>query len=263
MQGLLKLNEIAFNNLKYKDWDNVLIIDGDVGKGKSNLGLHAIDNWYSRLYENVTADLIKHVSLDQEQFITDLRDLKRCEMIIYDEAGDLSNLRQMDKFNHRITLSYQVIRGLNLYTILILPNIFRLNPYFTIDRARWYIHVYERGKYAFWDRERLRNMITINSFKKVKNRFLVKPLFHDHFPIYEGILKKPYAEKKNKKMDTIRDKLLLELKKEHKKDTELMKLVRAKEKIGVKATAEIWGVSQQAIYERLRNNADLIARLKS
>lgn len=247
--------ETAHKKLTEEDYDNLIIISGDVGKGKSNLGLHALDWWYKKLYDKLTVEDIKHCALDIEQFTRDLKELKRYEMIIYDEAGDLSNLRQMDKYNYRITLAYQGIRGLNLFTILILPSVFRLNPYFVTDRCKTYIHVYKRDKhrayYGVWTKEKVKKIITLNQFKKIKSPFVVKPDAYDHFRRYEGILKEPYDTKKNNKMNQVLDILYNDVIGEEKPDTQLILLARAKELLGPKKTAELFEISQKTIYNRL------------
>jgi hypothetical protein len=47
----------------------------------------------------------------------------------------------MSKLNVSITKAYQIIRGDNLLTILVLPSIFDLDGFFTKRRARGLIHI--------------------------------------------------------------------------------------------------------------------------
>lgn len=263
MKAFEKILDMAHIKLTKEDYDNLIIIGGDVGKGKSNLGLHALDIWYNKLNKTLVKEDIKHCALDMIQFTKDLKELKRFEMIIYDEAGDLSNLRQMDKYNYRITLAYQVIRGLNLFTILILPSVFRLNPYFVVDRCKTYIHVYKRDKnrayYAVWTRRKVEQMIHLNQNRRLKTPFVVRPDAYDHFRRYEGILKNEYDIKKNDKMTKVLDKLYNDVIGHTKIDESLFILKRAKEKLGAKNTAEIFDISERTVFRRLEKLDGMIA----
>ncbi|MFW9875389.1 MAG: hypothetical protein ACFFG0_19965 [Candidatus Thorarchaeota archaeon] len=243
--------DVIFRKLTHQDWDNLLIIGGDEGIGKSTLGLHLCDYWYNLLYNNCGPELIKNVALSLSQFITALKNLKRYELIIYDEAGELSSLRMMEKFNYAISKAYEVIRGDNLFTILILPDVFYVNPFFSMRRARGYIHVYKRGSFAYWNKITLRNLVEKNKSYKKKSVWRVKPLFHDRFFKYKGALKEPYDKKKKEKMITIRedlyDKLLI---KEQEKYDFLKYIFNAKELVGVTKSSEIFECSKQTIYNK-------------
>jgi len=255
MKALLQINDVAFDKLTKENWDNLIIIDGDAGKGKSNLALHLMHDWYAR-FGKVTDELIEFNCLDGAQFVRGLNKLKRYGMIVYDEAGELSNLRQMNKFNYRITLAYQIIRGRNLYTILILPNVFRLNPYFVLDRARCLIHVKERRKnhcrVSVWDKQRLKKMISLNQSRKVKNYWVTTPLFRDYYMEYKGTLRPAYDKKKEEKLKSITAQLEKELVVIEKTDEMLEALKRSKELIGVTKTAKVFGVNKTTVYNRLK-----------
>lgn len=207
MLRLQTVLDVVFDKVTKEDWDNVLVLGGDEGIGKSNLGLHISDYWNTKLYGSIKPVLIKNVCLSLDQFLLAFKDLKQFELIIYDEAGELSSLRMMTKFNFAITQAYEVVRGQNLFTILILPDVFYLNPFFSNRRARGYIHVYKRGRFAYWDKKRLRALIEKNKHFKRRSVWRVPPLFYDTFPKYKGVLKEPYLEKKTEKMNKIRDEL--------------------------------------------------------
>lgn len=233
-----------------EDWDTIWIIAGEEGVGKSGLGKHIAEIWYNLLDGQCTADKVKFIALDKQDFVTGLKDISRYQMQIYDEAGELSNMRQMDKFNHMITQAYRVIRGENLFTILILPSVFDLNPFFTTRRARALIQVYKRGQFAFYNRKRLRKIVEINRYYKVKNVQRVPPLFRDKFSIYKGILEEGYEQKKRAKMALTRKKLYQELS-ESNQDRELSLLKKAKELYGAEGAAELFGVTSRTVYNRL------------
>lgn len=252
MKGLQIVLGRIFYHVKNKDWDNVLIIGGGEGKGKSHLGLTVMDWWLTQLYGKCTLEDAWRIALDTKQFVSSLKDLKRFEIIDYDEAGDLSSLRMMNKFNYSVTNSYQVIRSENLCSLIILPDVFYLNPFFSTRRARGYIEVYERGRFAYWDRPRLQRMISLNANLKIKKSMRVEPLFRDTFSPYNGPLLEGYQNRKQEKTKLIRDQLYNKIVTEEEESDQLVKaLINAKELVGITKTAQIFEVSKQTIYNRI------------
>lgn len=161
------------------------------------------------MYGKITAEDVKHMCLDRDMFMKDLSKLKPKECINFDEGGDLSNRRVMSKFNYEITQAYQVIRGDNLFTILTLPSIFDLDPYFSKCRVRGLIYVYKRGRFAFWSKKRVRKMLAINQHFYVKNYWIQRPTYSGgYFPKYKGVMEAPYLELKKQKMAATRKKLV-------------------------------------------------------
>lgn len=211
MKRLFTALDIIFNKVTKKDWDEVLVIAGYEGKGKSNLGLHILEWWLTKLYDSADETYIKNVSLDISGFVESLSSAKSKECLIFDEAGRLSNRRVMSKFNHALMQVYQVVRGDNLFTILILPSIFDLDPYFAKRRVRHLIEVYSRGKFAFWSQEKVRKIIELNSNRAIKKSNIVTPTFRDTFPKYTGVFKNAYDELKKTSMEKTRKELKKEL----------------------------------------------------
>jgi hypothetical protein len=252
MKFFKQLLDRSYHFLKDEDWDNFTVTDGDVGKGKSNLWLHGLEYWQTLINGECKEEDIKHISLDKNEFVNDLRELKRYGMTVYDEAGDLSNLRTMNNFNYTVSLTYTVVRGLNLFSNLNLPNIFRLNSYFVRDRARFYIRVYERGKIAVWDRPRIKKIIDLNQNRILKSPWVVKPLFFDTFPKYTGVLLSAYKEKKENRLNSIREELLNLTVEEELKTRETDIIKRLKEAVGTEKAAEIWGVHANTIRNKLK-----------
>jgi hypothetical protein len=252
--------EVDFKKLTQEDWDKVLIITGDEGTGKSNLALHIMDWWLTKLYGKVTEEDINKIGLTSESFVTTLQNAKRYEPTVYDESGELSNKRSMSNFNVSITQAYQVIRGLNLLTVLVLPSIFDLEGFFTKRRARGLIYVFGRTKessrFAYWDKARMRNLVSMNQYYYIKNIWAVPPTFRSSFTAYKGVLKSSYDSLKNKKiLDT--QKQLYD--KFHKKppvkiDKNVDAIIRLSEKEGQRYTAEIFGIAQSRVSTIVRAN---------
>lgn len=254
MKRCYKYLDLVFNKLTKKDWDNVIAIVADEGYGKSNLGLHFAEYWYGKLNGGCTPEDIKHICLSKEQFVEDLKDCVKYEMTIYDEAGDILSRRALGSFNVSIMKAYQVIRGDNLFTILVLPSLWDLDTFFRKRRLRGMFYVYKRGRVAFWDKDRLRKMVAINSRRVIPSYWVTKPLFFDTFPKYNGVLKEAYDDKKAEKMKGVRQQLFDDLAKGEidpfaKRNDMILKMISMH---GIKKTSELVGLSSRQI-QRLSN----------
>lgn len=271
MLRVKKVIDVVYRKVTKEDWDNVLIIGGDEGIGKSTLALEIFDEWYNRLIQDGLMNkhdpdkLIEFIALSMPQFLKAFKELKRFQMVLYDEAGELSSLRMMNKFNYAVSKTYEVVRGENLFSIIVVPDVFYINPFFSARRARGYIHVYKRGRMAYWNKSKLRDMIEINKSYKKKTPFRVVPLFYDTFPKYKGIMLEHYKEKKKKKMEQIRaelyDKLVIE---ESQKYDFLKYIYNATLLTGKKLTMELVGqifeMSGRSIYAKRDEYKEILRR---
>jgi len=210
MKRIKQVLDVDYDKMDKEEWDNLLIIDGDEGVGKSGLGLTILDYWLRKRHGEVKESDIKYIHLTKRDFVRGLVDLNRLDMIIYDEAGKLSKYRTGSKDNFKMRQSYQAIRGLLFYTIMILPSVFDFDNFFGGRRARGYIHVYKRGEFAFWNKNKLRKLLAYNKNRKVKTPWVVKPLWHDNFDDYKGKLLGPYKKKKKDKIYSILNELWAE-----------------------------------------------------
>lgn len=252
MKRLHKVLDVVFDKITKKDWDNVLIVGGDEGSGKSTLVLWIMEYYYKKLYGSCGVEQVNKIALSIEQFLKILKDLKQYELVNYDEAGELSSLRMMNKFNYAVMKAYEVIRSENLFTILILPDIFYLNPFFSTRRARGYIHVYKRGLFAYWNKLNMRRVVEINKTYKFKTVWRVKPLFYDHYPIYKGVLWDAYQEKKKLKTERVRNELYDKIVTEESVEFKELELVyRCYKVVGAPKTAEIFQCSRKTVYNRI------------
>lgn len=251
MRRINTVIEVVHEKVTKEDWDNVLILGGDEGIGKTTLALHILEIWYTLLGHKIKPEHIEKVALGLKQFLKAFKELKRFELVVYDEAGELSSLRMMNKFNYSITKAYEVVRGANLFTILVLPDVFYVNPFFSTRRARGYIHVYKRGRFAYWNKKRLRNLIEKNKLFKKKAVWRIKPLFYDTFPKYKGVLLESYLEKKEKKMATIREELYDSLMEKEGEKYDFLKYVyNAYTTVGATKTGAIFECSRRTIYRK-------------
>jgi len=206
---MMRVNE--YLNIRYnkhlKKWDTVIVICGAEGGSKSNLALHIIDWWYTKLRGKCKATDIKHMCLDEKQFETDLSDCVKMEATVFDEAGALSSRAALTKFNKKLMKAYQVIRADLLFTVLVIPDIWDLDTWFRNKRIKGLFHVYNRGRVAFYGKEKTKMLMVLNQNRIVKSYGFVKPSFRDTFPIYKGVLAKPYEELKEIKEKQARREL--------------------------------------------------------
>lgn len=268
MKRLLTVWDEFYYQLVNRDWDAVGIIGGGEGKGKSNLGLNLMDIWYQwlirdgHLKEFDPEYLMKFCGLSIEQFLEGFKELKKFYLELFDEAGELSSLRMMNKFNYAVTKTYEVVRGANLNSLLILPDVFYINPFFSTRRARFYIHVYKRGRIAFWDRPRLQKLIEINKTFRTKSVWRVPPLFYDTFPKYKGELLKPYLAKKKAKIDKIRIELYDKMIVQEQERNDLLKATYSMmqhlgKKLSLDLAQEIFSCSRKTLYNRKNDYIEL------
>lgn len=194
------------------DWDTVICISGPNRMGKTNLGLHMVDEWLQLNGVDVSGEHVdKHIGISKVSFAQVLEGAKKMDPVMDDEAGDISSRSAMSKSNKLYVTGYQVIAAENLLTILILPEFWNLDSYFRKDRVKHLFHVYARGKVAFWDNHKLKRIISINENWKVKNLLIEAPTFRTTFPKYKGALLDRYQQLKDKKMKDVRKELRKEI----------------------------------------------------
>ena len=207
LKGIHLFLDLLFHQHKNKDWDTVACICGDVGKGKSNLGLHMLEYWQKKLYNECNPSDVKHMCLDTNSFLKDLADCKKVEFTIYDEAGELSSRSAMSKLNKMIMVTYQIIRADRIFTLLVLPDIWYIDSYFRNTRIKHLFHINKRGHVAYWNTSKLKRLIALNETRQMKNYYIVEPCFTDTFPIYRGVMAEKYKELKENKTKEARKKL--------------------------------------------------------
>ncbi len=241
--------------LRSKNKDRVIVITGYEGTGKSNLALCLFEEWYKLLGREVVVEDIKYIASNKREFVTGLKSAQKYDMIIHDEAGkDLYARNSISSFNKDLNVAYQVIRGKNLYTILVIPSVMDLDSFFRRRRVTAMLHVYREGKFAYFSKARLRWILpglekqmqysSDPDPTKVKDQFgkWIQPNFTDSFPLYKGVLKEPYEARKSNNMDAVVD--------------ELMDKYGEDESDKKKKTIEESDSLDDTIYERFKERAD-------
>lgn len=210
---VLHLDLDGKKGIRSKNKDRVTLITGYEGSGKSTFALHLFEAWYNILDQKISIDLINLFSDNQKGFVTALNTAQKYQMVVHDEAGkDLYSRNAMSSFSKDLNVAYQVIRGSNLHTVLILPHILDLDSFFRKRRVTQLFHVYEEGKIAYFTKKRLRQMMPKLIKMAQKNEepdplLAGNPLFFDTFGQYFGIFEQKYLENKQKNIQEIKDYL--------------------------------------------------------
>lgn len=190
----------------HKDnFDTLWVITGLEGMGKSNLLLDIGVEWKNLTGQSFSMD---NIGLTPQKWVETLESApEKYGFSGFDEAGDgLLNRESMSGFNRDMVKLYTVIRGKGLFTILVLPSFWILDPYFRMHRVRGLFYVYARdsktryGKVAFWNKSQIKRMILWG--EKNQDVWCVKPSLKDTFPMYKGELMGDYLKEKKDKIDS-------------------------------------------------------------
>jgi hypothetical protein len=203
--GIFKVLINIYNGLK-NNYDYVLVVTGDTGLGKSMFVLHLMETWQKIIGEEIDADLINHINVDKKRWLTNFKTLKEYDINVFDEgAKGLSSKQYNEKFSKLLEQLFQVIRFKKFFTVIVIPNFFRLDKYFREDRLRGLVYIDKRGHYKFFTRKRIVELTGKNKRLYVKNMNLVRPIHNYSFPDYKGVLRSLYDDMKSDGVDNIID----------------------------------------------------------
>ena len=204
-----------------KKFDNVIIIDGMEGLGKTTL---AINSAYYLTDGNFTLD---DIVFTPKQFFEKVKKAKPGSAIVFDEfimsglSTDAFNRVQTD-----IIKILTVVRKKNFFIILVIPYFFMLRKYFAVARSKCLIHIYSpdgltRGFFKFYNYSQKKTL-----FLKGKSDYkynVVEHSFHARFydtTTWQIIDEKAYDSKKEEAISMI-----------GMSDSQLTKLVKLQEKL--------------------------------
>lgn len=220
-----------FYDLLTRKYDVFLVIQGYEGTGKSRgLLLIIIEYWY-------TVILKKPIKFDCygvefKDFINAINTGGPRDIAALDEAGDLlDTVNFRDKINTLLYQTYTIIREKFLFTIVVLPSFFDLNPRFRRRRVRGVFDVIERVdrrcgkchkyfvdetvcpfcktqyyytpgyiKWNYYGRQQLNIAIALTENSSIKELGIVQPSARGYSWQYDRVLLQSYAEKKTQKM---------------------------------------------------------------
>jgi len=138
-----------------KNHDNLTIIDGYEGFGKTTLGI-AMCYYYAYTYKKAFS--CKNIFFDLDSMLKFAATTER-QVILWDEAalGGMA-MQWQNKTQQKLVQILMVARKKRHFWIFIIPKVFKLNEYIAVDRAIALINVYSsdqitRGKFAYFSKE--------------------------------------------------------------------------------------------------------------
>jgi len=169
-----------------KDFDYVEVVAGYEGFGKTTLAIqdaYFVDKKFS----------IDRVCLSGEEFIEVVQKAPRYSAVVLDEAGPAMFSRDAIRgLNKTLAKLFMVVRHKNLFLVLVLPNFHFIDYYIRVHRISSLTLVLGRGKFAVYNKAKVRNLTTMRS------RFMdyrkVIPSFRGDF-LKHNPLQREYDEK--------------------------------------------------------------------
>jgi len=133
------------NRITKKDHDEVWVVDGYEGSGKSVFAMQAA-------YAVDPTLNLSRVCMNPEEFEMAIKKAKNRQAIVYDEAySGLSSRASLSAVNKLLVSKMMEMRQKNLFVLVVLPSFFLLDRYVALFRSRALIHVYESGgRRGYW-----------------------------------------------------------------------------------------------------------------
>ena len=183
--------------------DNLLLIVGDTGSGKSNLALHIMERY---LGNKASVDFI---GLNKPSIAAGLKDvteqpLPRCFLV--DEAN-ISKRDSLSKFNKDIIDLYSSIRGFQIFHIWCNPSLNMLDKFFIEERIKGIIYCTAKTPYVrvYYYFPKKKILEIFNKYGHLKLPLLYKirkkyAYYRGWFKEYTGPLRAAYEDKKDNRM---------------------------------------------------------------
>lgn len=220
------------------NYDMFIVITGGEGTGKSRgLFLNIVDFWYRKILKKPIPQ--DSYGIDIKDFVKSLGTGKKLDFRGLDEAGDSIDAQNWNNVLNKILYqAYTVIREKKLFTCIVLPSFFDLNPRFRKRRVKVLFNVYKRVDnkckacdgyfvdskvcphcgndkftkgYILWrcyNKKQIREILVRNQFRSVKSLNVgVSPVCEGRSYEYKGELLKFYNPKKQEKMKEVLEKV--------------------------------------------------------
>lgn len=201
------------HNVKYhmevKNKDFPFAIVGSEGVGKSNMLLHFYELWYSVILKReVTDDDIKNIHVNRMDWLNNFKNIKALDINANDEAADgLASKESMKRFGRDLEKLYKVFRKKRFVTPILTPSFFDLPKYFR-QRVRMLIWIDKEGHFKIFSAEGVKWLNAKNINKEPKRMDVAYPIYEGVFPIYDGVLRKPYDDMADEGSDRILDEVI-------------------------------------------------------
>ena len=164
---------------------SMIVIDGQVGEGKTTLAIHCAD-----YLEGAPIDLREQLAIGGGDFTKKMKLCfgKKHKVLIYDEAGDFNKRGSLSKFNAMLNRIFETYRTFNIVVILCLPSLKALDSSL-LDKGilRLTLHCHDRNKkyghYKGYSLYRSNYLLDYMARMVVKQMAYqrVRPNFHGHY----------------------------------------------------------------------------------
>ncbi len=193
--GLYKyLIEIVKPSVEKKDFDHVILVDGQEGSGKTVFTLQQA----LILDPKFTLD---KVCFTPQEFIKAVTNAKPHSCIVFDEAfTGLSSRSSLTEMNQLLVALMMEMRQKNLFIILVMPSFFMLDKYAVLHRAKGLFHVrLNKGRRGYWEYYNKAKMkVLYFQGKKLYDYGVVKRHRFGRFREQYTVNEEDYREKKAK-----------------------------------------------------------------
>jgi hypothetical protein len=241
------INSIKEERMNSND-DFTIFVCGPRGSGKSMLGLYM-----SEMYMGDKAS-VEYIGLNPIDFAKALKkasDSPKPRMCNNDEAN-LSKRDSGRTYNKDILDMYYSIRGKNIFHIWNNPSLDIIDKKFIEDIVNGIIFIFTKDKkrprlYYYFTKQAILNIMSNEeslSLRMLKQNAESKAMFRGWFKDYFGVLREPYMQKKESRM-------------EEKIDTFYNKYVKEEEYLKIGQLKKFVGVSESCVLnhvEKIKNN---------
>lgn len=185
-------------SVKKKDFDQVLLIDGPEGSGKSVFGFQC-----ARVLDpHFTID---NICFTPQDFIKAVVKAKKFSCIVFDEAfTGLSSRSSLTEMNQLLVSLMMEMRQKNLFIILIMPTFYMLDKYAVLHRAKGLFHIRlykgKRGYWEFYNRAKMKELYLKG--RKMYDYSIVKRHRFGRFREQYTIDEDSYREKKKEALNS-------------------------------------------------------------
>lgn len=201
-----KLSLIADRCTGKNHFDNLILVDGDEGYGKTNFsvgGAYYLASITGRTFSD------RNVFFDPDEFIK-FASSTEDQIIVFDEAAMIALASEwQSKFQKKLMKFLMAARKKRHIYFFNVPKFFRLNEYLVVDRSIALIHVYARkerelGRFAYFKKENKNRLYY--EIKRTKRRdYRGFYNFHGSFPevLSKIIDEKAYDKRKDEAIDKL------------------------------------------------------------
>lgn len=239
---LYKLDLMISRSTNGNKLDNLIIVDGDEGYGKSNL---AVGVGYYVAQTMGRSFSLKNVFFDSEELTKFAVDNDE-QVIIWDEAA-LEGLAAewRNKTQLRLIKLLMIARKKKHFWIFNIPKFFKLAEYIALDRSICLLHVYAKnemklGQWAYFNRKRKEKLYEdwrIRKKRNYKKHYMIKGIFKEVIPIV--LDEDEYDKKKDEAIQKFGATKETKSKQQVQRDI-MLKIVR--EKLGLKTDKQVFDI---------------------